>query len=114
MPLDRQRAGVESLCQEVRAQADDLLRDLERHGRRRAVRAARAWREARLTFGAVPSTELVQPAAVHAMRACELANAASLAQMCLDQVPPDVHPETPSPWCLRCLDTSVAELSPIS
>src|SRR2546425_9082910 len=62
----------------------------------------------------VPPQELVQPAAVHAVRSRELADRPTLAQVRLDQVPPDVHPETPSMSCLRCLDTSTANVSLMS
>jgi len=48
------------------------------------------------------------------VRPRELADGPTLAQVCLDQISPDVHPETSSPGCLRCLDTSAAEVSPMS
>ena len=41
---------------------------------------------------------------------CEFRHTAALAQMGLDQVPPDVHRSTPSPRCLLCLATSVADV----
>ena len=69
---------------------------------------------ASLTLAAVPRQELVQPAAVHPVHPRELADRPALAQMCLDQIPPGVHAETPSTCCLRCLDTSPVEESPIS
>src|SRR2546425_9743347 len=79
------------------------------------MRPARAREESGLTLTPVPPKELVQPAAVHAVHACELADRPTLAQVCLDQVPPDVHPETssahvsdvlthPSPRCRLCPD----------
>src|SRR5882672_4793081 len=114
MPLDGQRAGVESLCQQSRTQADDLLDNFGLQRSRRAVRTPRAWRQARLTLGAVAPEELVQPAAVHPVHTRELGDRTTLAQMRLDQIPPDVHPETPSTSCLRCLDTSIAKMSPMS
>jgi hypothetical protein len=36
-----------------------------------------------------------KPAAVHAARSRELADRPTLAQVRLDQISPDVHPETP-------------------
>src|SRR5712691_6625395 len=107
VPLDRQRAGVESFGEKTRAQPHDLIGNLEWYRAGRGPRSARARREPRLTLGAVPREQLVQPTAVHAVRARQLGDAASLAQVRLDQIPPNVHPETPSTWCLRCLDTSV-------
>jgi hypothetical protein len=50
---------------------------------------------------------------VDAVSRGELGEGSTLAQMCLDQVAPDVHPETPSTWCLRRLDASGARVSRI-
>src|SRR3989442_833494 len=61
------------------------------------MRPARARKESGLTLTPVPPKELVQPAAVHAVQPRELADRPTLAQVRLDQVPPDVHPETSSP-----------------
>jgi hypothetical protein len=59
MPLDGQRAGVESLCHKIRAQADDLLADFRWQRGRRAVRPARARNESGLTVPPVPLKKLV-------------------------------------------------------
>jgi hypothetical protein len=103
VPLDGQRAGVEPLRQESGAQRDDLIGDRSGHRRRRAVRPARARDEPGLALSPVPRQQLVQPAPVHAVDPRELGDRPTLAQVRLDQIPPDVHPETPS-----------AQLSPMS
>ena len=61
------------------------------------MRPARARQKSGLTLTPVPPQELVQPAAVHAVQPRELADRPTLAQVRLDQIPPDVHPETSSP-----------------
>src|SRR2546428_3295926 len=61
------------------------------------MRPARAREESGLTLTPVPPKELVQPTAVHAVRPRELADRPTLAQVCFDQISPDVHPETSSP-----------------
>src|SRR2546425_13352739 len=61
------------------------------------MRPARARQKSGLTLTPVPPQELVQPAAVAAVQPRELADRPTLAQVRLDQIPPDVHPETSSP-----------------
>src|SRR6266851_10524813 len=61
------------------------------------MRAARPRDQPRLALGSVSREELVQPAAVHPVHPCELADRPTLAQMCLDEKPPGIHWETPSP-----------------
>src|SRR2546428_7629189 len=85
------------------------------------MRPARAREESGLTLTAVPPKELVQPTAVHAVRPRELADRPTLAQVCLDQISPDVHPETSSahvsdvlthlsPRCRLCPDLTHPQL----
>src|SRR5712664_2643789 len=108
MPVDRQRAGVQALRHKLAAKGDDLIDHLGCDRAWLRMRPARALGEPGLTLGAVSAKEPIQPAAMDAVLRCEFADRAAFAQVCLDQVPPDVHTTTPSPWCRVCPATSVA------
>ncbi len=110
VPVDRHRPGVKALGQEVRAQRDDLVLKVRGHRPRRPPRPPRTERQSGFTLRAVPGEELVQPAAMDAVRCCELGHRAALAQMGFDQVRPDIHRSTPSSRCLLCPDTSVSDV----
>ena len=101
------RAGVVPLRQELRAQRDDRVHDVLRHRQRGAVQPARAHTKPASPCARKRASSLYSQFAVHPVHARELRDRATLAQMRLDQIPTDVHPETPSAWCLRCLDTSI-------
>src|SRR6266478_1068921 len=75
-------AASNRISQERGAQADDLLGNLGRDRRRRAVRPPRARLQPGLTLAAIPGQELVQPAAVHPVHSGEFADRPTLAQMC--------------------------------
>lgn len=112
VPMDGEGTGVEPLLEELRAQPHDRLRRREPHRGRRAVGPPRARNQPRLTLPAVPREELVQCGAPRAS-----ARARPRCGPRADVPRPDTARRPsgdPLSWCLRCLDTSTAGVSPIS
>ena len=55
----------------------------------------------------VAGQQLVDPAAMHPMSCCQLADRPPFQHVRLDEIPRHLHRKTPSRWCLLCPDTSV-------
>ncbi len=114
VPVQGQRASIKPLRRELRTQREDRGLGPSCHRARGVPRSARARDQAGLTLVPIPLKELVQPAAVHAVCAGELADWSTFPQMRLDEEPRRVHRRPSSRPCLRCVDTSRGQLSPIS
>ena len=95
VPVDRHRPGVETLLGQLLAQQHDLTFELARQRRGRGAWPSRPRRQAGLALGSVAGQQLVDPAAVDAMRLGQLGHPAPFPQVRLDQIPPQLHRNTP-------------------